>query len=148
MPWVASNRMNVYNDIWSLTRLYYANVNKNEKNVLPTHSNINTTLYLSRRRQTFINIDQFSWKIYLSCFASVIDKGDYFVKHLHDPNGFLFWLMEWLIIVMVNDLPPLNSINNTVKPVLEGTSIEQTTLYKGKPHCSHWGTFHLILPSV
>jgi hypothetical protein len=81
----------------------YSNVNKNEKNVLPTRMNIKITLYLTRRRQTFINIDQCSWKIYLSCFASVIDKSDYFVKQLHDPDGFHFdwWtdcLLSWLMI--------------------------------------------------
>ena len=96
--------MNVYNDIWQLIRLYYSNVNKNEKNVLSTHRNINTTLYLTRRRQTFINIDQFSWKIYLCCFASVIDTGDYFVKHLHDPDGFYFdWWNDWLLSRLMID---------------------------------------------
>ena len=39
---------------------------------------------------TIIDIDQFSWKTELNCFASAIDKGDFLLKHLHHPNGFYF----------------------------------------------------------
>jgi hypothetical protein len=92
--------------------------------VPPINRNIHTTMYLTRHRQAIINIEQFSWKIELSCCASVIDTGDYFSKHWHDPNGFYFdwwndWIFSWLLIE-----------RHWTVLLIESN--------KEKTHCSHW----------